>query len=137
MIKSNAKCFQITHKTMALLIMKMTFKEVSLTLSVWPWENRMMKYINFHRAIQSNNTLFAGCNLMKVLSFWRQGFSIILFCKLQQKYLRLYLKNKSFKNFSLISFIWTLVLIFFFPCSWYWYREISVTFFGTSWLNCI
>ena len=34
--------------------------EVPLSRSVSPLKNRMMKINNFHRVVQSNNTIFAG-----------------------------------------------------------------------------
>ena len=39
--------------------------EVSLTLSVLHWENRLMKSKTFHGAIQPNNKIFTGFNHME------------------------------------------------------------------------
>ena len=49
--------------------------QVSLTWSVLPQENGIEKIKNFHRAIQSNDMVFAGFNHIK---FW-QGFFINLY----------------------------------------------------------
>ena len=66
--------------------------ETPLVIPVLPRENRVMKSRNFHGTLQSNN--FACFNLMKFCRSGAREVLIILFCKPQQRYFDLYLKNK-------------------------------------------
>ena len=64
-MKIRAKCFQITHKTMALFYTEGNINKGPLTLSILSWEDRLMKKKNFQGAIQSTNEIFAGPNPVK------------------------------------------------------------------------
>ena len=110
MTKIHAKCFQITDKTSSSYTDD-SINQASITLSVLAQENWVMKNKNVYRAAQSDNVVFAG-STCDILLFWRLEFLVILFCKPQQRCLGLSLKNKFLKKFSLIPFIWTLVLVF-------------------------
>ena len=78
-----------------------------------PWENRMMNIKNFHRAIQSNNAIFAGFKHVKI---WR-GFLLICLFKWQQIYLGLICKGNLNKILIFRSSILTLSKIIF-TSSW-------------------
>ena len=124
LFKFHGKCFQITRKTMAVPILKITLTKCHLPYLSCLWKVKWWKQ-NF---LWSNPTkLYVFCRFQQreILSFCRQGFINILFCKLQQRYLDLYLKNNFLKNFRVISLMWALVLFFFLnlvpdiiSCSW-------------------
>ena len=83
--------------------------------------DKTMKYKNFHRAVQSNNVVWAG---------FSHGKCSILFFKTQQRYLHLDLnKGKFIKNFSLMSFIWIVPIFFSYLVPDIVYRKIAAAFF--------
>ena len=90
-IKIHAKYCQITHKTIALPMLKIT-NEVPLNLSALPQENCVMKNKGFHRAIQPNHMIYVadfccgwhvkiccsmGSQLLK-WGCWEKGFDFFL-----------------------------------------------------------
>ena len=59
------KMFSNNSKNYGLSYTEDDVNKAPLTLPVLPWENRLMKKKHFHRAIQSNENVFAGLNHMK------------------------------------------------------------------------
>ena len=75
-----------------------------------PWKNWVMKN-NFHIMVQSNNVVCDGFDHVRFCWFWDRVFNF--FCKPQQRYFDLYLKNKLLKKINLKSLTLTLYLLFF------------------------
>ena len=82
--------------------------------------NIFCTFCKFSRSPLMKKCSFCKFQPYEILSFWSRRFLTMFLCKLQQRYLDLHLRNMFLKHFSMVSFIWTLVLAFLSgPCTWY------------------
>ena len=100
------------NKTMALPILKMTQTKCYLPYLSCLEKTDWWKTEIF---IEPSNqmTRFLQASPTWNFAFLKMHFLIILFCKTEQRYFDLNVKNRFLKNLRLISLTWTLILVYF------------------------